>query len=111
MAAACAQAVEAEIENDSFYDRVSGAVEGAGARDVMRRLQGASRENYPAAYTLVDHDLSDAILVQFWSNLRLKQPNDIPFRIKAVKWKSLIHQRDTGGCARRPSSRFALSRR
>lgn len=48
--AACRIAVEAEIENDTMYDRLVAMVDDPGVITVFRRLQAASRENHLPAF-------------------------------------------------------------
>ncbi|HET6378862.1 MAG TPA: DUF2202 domain-containing protein [Methylocella sp.] len=50
VAQACADAIEAEIENDAMYTRLLGQVTDAGVREVMLRLQAASRSNHLPAF-------------------------------------------------------------
>lgn len=49
-AQACADAVQAEIENDAMYTRVLGQVTDTQVRAVMLRLQEASRSNHLPAF-------------------------------------------------------------
>lgn len=50
LARACADAVQAEIENDAMYDRLLEKVSDPQARAVMLRLQDASRSNHLPAF-------------------------------------------------------------
>lgn len=47
---ACQTGVEAEIENIALYDRLLPQIDDAAARDVLIRLQSASRENHLPAF-------------------------------------------------------------
>jgi rubrerythrin len=47
---ACADAVQAEIDNDALYARLLDRVSDPGVRAVMRRLQAASRERHLPAF-------------------------------------------------------------
>lgn len=50
LAEACAQAIAAEIENIALYDRLLPHVSDAVARQVLERLQEASRERHLPAF-------------------------------------------------------------
>jgi rubrerythrin len=50
LAQACADAVQAEIENDAMYSRLLDQVTDAQARSVMLRLQEASRSQHLPAF-------------------------------------------------------------
>jgi rubrerythrin len=50
LARACAEAVEAEIQNDVMYARLLRSVSDAQAREVMLRLQEASRSQHLPAF-------------------------------------------------------------
>jgi rubrerythrin len=50
LAQACAAGVEAEIENEALYARLLGQVDDAQVREVMQRLQAASRERHLPAF-------------------------------------------------------------
>jgi hypothetical protein len=50
LAQACADAVQAEIENDAMYDRLLPKVADAQARAVLLRLQEASRNRHLPAF-------------------------------------------------------------
>lgn len=47
---ACQTGVEAEIENIALYDKLLPTIDDAAARDVLTRLQWASRENHLPAF-------------------------------------------------------------
>ena len=50
LAAACAAAVEGEIENAEMYDRLLGQVSHPDVRRVLMNLQAASRDNHLPAF-------------------------------------------------------------
>jgi hypothetical protein len=50
LAEACADAIGAEIENDAMYTRLLGQVTDTGVREVMLRLQTASRTHHLPAF-------------------------------------------------------------
>ena len=50
LAAACRQAVDAEIENIALYDRLLPQIGDANVRQVLENLQAASRENHLPAF-------------------------------------------------------------
>lgn len=50
LAAACALAIEAEIENIALYDRLIPQIGDASVREVLQNLQDASRNNHLPAF-------------------------------------------------------------